>query len=146
MNRRSTAFFTVCLLLASPAAFSCPDKEGHHQCDHDQKHAGQCPDKQHHNWAAQLHLEGDKADQVNALQTQFREQRHALMADHHDQLAKLKAAQKAALTDILSEAELAQWETSQPHHSQHHKPSADGAKQCPEHDKKAHHKTEHKTH
>lgn len=117
------------LLLASQLTLACPGK----QCKD-----GQCPYKQE-KWSSTLGLEGEKASKLDELQTQFKEEKHALKQEQKEKMRNLKADHKAALESVLSPEEVQKlensWHSKHDKHDDHHKKEFwkddKEGKQCP---------------
>ena len=113
------------LALSAGVAVACPHG----------KHGGDCKNREcklkKPDLVAELGIEGERAEQVAAMQARHREERKALKA----QMSELKANQKLELADVLTSDELESLEQKRSYRKggHHHGLDADGhpkPKQC----------------
>lgn len=121
---------TTTLMMASAAALACDD--------------GQCPYNKKNQWSELLKLEGDKAEQLNELQSQYISEHKALKNEHGAAKNALHQQYQLRLSNILEADEQRLLEqtihpSGKAHHNHNHSNNADKsgyhAKQCPEHSK-----------
>jgi hypothetical protein len=104
------------LMLSASLAMACPGKEG--DCKD-----GQCKLKKN-DIATILKLEGDRAEQLRAMQKKHHAELKALKEENHASMATVRENHKLELSSLLSEDEMQKVEAvmaeRHKHHGDHH--------------------------
>ena len=111
-----TLGMATALMLSASLAVACPGKEG--ECKD-----GQCKLKKN-DIATFLKLDGERAEQVRAVQKKHKAEIKALREDSHTQMSALRENHKGELGTLLSVEELAKVDEmmakQHKHHGSHH--------------------------